>query len=157
MGIRYYAYPIRPDQVGAARLDPWPFLSDDPLMDAWARDEDRPRMLYLDKCWYELQRLFVPARDDPHPRPRMAFELVRGAVSETGCGAHSPFTAVHGPDVVAAIALDLARVEPIDDEKAALIGRWNSSADYVNHYLTAAQEFTAGLTRDGLGLVYLIG
>lgn len=154
MGIRYYAYPVHPDQIEAARREPFDFLSPDPLMDAWGPADERPRMLYLDKCWYELQRLLAPAEADP--RPRMAFELVRGAVQETDRG-YIPYTAVHDPDVVAAIALDLERVRPVEDDAADAIGRCFVDAGYINSYLAAAQQFTSDLAAEGFGLVYLIG
>ena len=68
MGIRYYAYPLHPDHYEAAAKDPRPFLSDDPLGDAWGLVPNGdgtstmggkavPPMLYLDKCWPHLQRL----------------------------------------------------------------------------------------------------
>ncbi|MFT3662081.1 MAG: hypothetical protein QM809_11955 [Gordonia sp. (in: high G+C Gram-positive bacteria)] len=155
MGIRYYAYPLRPDQLGPAHRDPWPFLSGDLLLDARGPARNRPRMLYLDRYWCELKRLFAPADDDP--RPRMAAELVRGTVGRSGAGWCEAYTAVRGPDAVSAIAHDLARMKPIDEATAKEIGRPNSTADQVNGYLRRAQDFTAGLARDGLGLVYLIG
>lgn len=70
MGIRYYAYPLQPGDVNEARRNPYPFLSPDPLIDAWGREQDRPRMLYLDKAWRELQHVFAVTDGRLQPRSK---------------------------------------------------------------------------------------
>src|SRR5690606_14201418 len=78
MGVRYYAYPLAPELVGRAMDDPRPFLSDDPLADAWGLGRPRhPQMLYLDKCWRQLQSLTNP----PGGKPRPSHALVAGDVT----------------------------------------------------------------------------
>ncbi|MEP9395651.1 DUF1877 family protein [Gordonia sp. VNK1] len=154
MGIRYYAYPIHAEDVGSARRDPYPFLSDDPLADAWGPKDQRPRMLYLDKAWRELQFMF--AVKDDHLQPRISLELVKGNVTPIGpYHAHIGFVHVLTPDLVREIAEDIVLVEPVDDDTIKKVCSY-SSADYANTYLRAAQEFMTTLSRDGLGLVYTI-
>ncbi|ROZ89249.1 DUF1877 family protein [Gordonia sp. OPL2] len=154
MGIRYYAYPLRPDDVAAARHDPYPFLSDDPFADAWGPADERPRMLYLDKAWRELQ--FVFTVHDEKLAPRISLELVKGNVTQIGpYGAHLGFVHVLPPDVVKEVAADIILVEPADDAAIKKIVP-HSSADYTNEFLNRAQEFMTDLARDGLGLVYTI-
>jgi hypothetical protein len=65
MGIRYYAYPVRTSDVELARANPHDFLATDLLADAWGPAELKPRMLYLDKCWGQLQELLGPRPDRP--------------------------------------------------------------------------------------------
>lgn len=152
MGIRYYAYALQPDDVAAARRDPYPFMSDDPFMDAWGQPEC-PDSLYLDKAWRELQHVFTG--HGGNNCPRVALELVTGKVTPVGNGQHRGFVQVLPPEVVESIAKDIALVEPVDDAtiKEAFP---NSDADYVNEFLGRAQRFTTGLARQGLGLVYAI-
>lgn len=154
MGIRYYAYPLQPEDVASARRDPYPYISDDPLSDAWGPEGDRPRMLYLDKAWRELQHIFTV--DDGFLRPRISLELVKGNVTPIGpYGAHLGFVHVLSPDIVKEISEDVVLVEPTDDATIKEIVSY-SSADYTNEYLRRAQEFMVGLAADGLGLVYTI-
>ncbi|WP_324651635.1 hypothetical protein [Georgenia sp. H159] len=156
MGIRYYAYPLAPEHVDRARIDPYPFLSDDPLADAWELNgRRRPDMLYLDTCWGELQRLTCP--DPGGPRP--AYALVRGAVTRTGMG-WIPWVDVLPPSDVDDVARDLALID--EDDVATCVGRdgeplSSSERGYVTYYLRHAQDFTARLQRRGWGLVYMIG
>jgi hypothetical protein len=154
MGIRYYAYPLRPQDVERAELDPRAFISRDPFRDAWGPDDLRPEMLYLDKCWRELQWL-LGARGGGAPRRSLV--LVEGEVTETATG-WIPYMKVMTPKEVAAVARDLADVghEEIRAQDWNYPGRgW--SADYVWHYLDAARRFVEALAQDGRGLVYLIG
>lgn len=154
MGIRYYAYPLQPSDVDAARRNPYPFLSADPLMDAWGPEEDRPRMLYLDKAWRELQHVF--AVSDGRLQPRISLELVKGNVTPVGkYGGHVGFVHVLPPDVVQQIAEDIVMVEPIV-ETDIIEAVTYSSADYANEFLRRAQDFMVTLAADGLGLVYTI-
>src|SRR5690606_17833466 len=101
MGIRYYAYPVSPREMAAARENPCRFHGDDPLMDAWGPAEERPPMLYLDKCWRCLQRLF----DLDGPAQRPAAELVRGDVTHVPTG-WIPYERALHPSQVAEIAAD---------------------------------------------------
>jgi len=157
MGIRYYAYPVAPQSIEDAKRTPYEHLGGDPLMDAWGPIEDKPRMLYLDKCWRELQVLLGETRP--------ARSLVEGQVvmNAEGWDGH---TSVLDPAEVATIADDLARVK--DDEVSAMIARdrvayfgreidTDAELQYVLKYLHDAQEFTRELADDELGLVYLIG
>lgn len=154
MGIRYYAYPLQPHDVADARHDPYPFLADDPLSDAWGPDETRPRMLYLDKAWRELQHVFTVKNGEL--RPRISLELVKGNVTPIGrYGTHLGFVHVLSPDLVDDIARDIVLVEPVDDATIKEVGSY-SSADYTNQFLQRAQQFMTDLARDGLGLVYMI-
>ncbi len=150
MGIRYYAYPVSPREIAAARENPCRFHGDDPLMDAWGPAEERPPMLYLDKCWPCLQRLF----DLDGPTQRPAAELVRGDVTHVPTG-WIPYERVLGPAQVAAIA---------DDLDAFLRGRtptancrFPDGGDCATRWVTDARDFTRELEQAGYGLVYMIG
>jgi hypothetical protein len=157
MGIRYYAYPVRERDITAARADPCAFHGDDPLVDAWGPEEERPEMLYLDKCWRELQTLF----GEP---PRPALRLVEGAVTFMNGGAEwRAFEQVLDPEQVQAIADDIALVTDADvsrmiaeNECYAYHGQ-EEEFRYVSEYLHRAQQFVAALAERKLGLVYLIG
>ncbi|HEU4807139.1 MAG TPA: hypothetical protein VFT01_02670, partial [Homoserinimonas sp.] len=75
MGIRYYAYPITEDQYPLAVENPCRFHGSDPLMDAWGPADKKPDMLYLDKCWQQLQTLLGPGSGISD---RPAFQPVEG-------------------------------------------------------------------------------
>ncbi|OMH23027.1 hypothetical protein BKD30_14210 [Tersicoccus phoenicis] len=156
MGIRYYAYPLPPELVTAARLDPSAYLSSDPLADAWDLDgQSRPRMLYLDKCWGLLQQLTCA---DPRA-PRPSYLLVEGRVTHTHDG-WIPWTRVLDADEVGRIADDLALINPddLDDLFARGASHFrDDDRDYLESYLAQAKEFTADLRARGQGLVYMIG
>jgi len=157
MGIRYYAYPVEPELVDKARADPETFISADPLMDAWGPTHERPTMLYLDKCWSPLQRLTHP---DPMADPRPAFRLFEGEVTPTHGGlAWYAWFRVLGPDEVASIADDLVDIG--DQEVEALVASYaDPNPDdypYIRHHLTAAQEFTMQMAREGKAIIYMIG
>ena len=153
MGIRYYAYPLQPSDIESARASPRAFMADDPLADAWGSLELRPRMLYLDKCWAELQDLFGS---------RPASLLVQGSVTHTSYG-WIPHLDVLDPETVGAVAEDLARVTEADVVASGVRsyrGRGTPAEDadeYVMHFLAEARTFTKSLTTDGLGLIYMIG
>ena len=155
MGIRYYAYPIDDSHVERALAEPRLYLSDDPLMDAWGAPDVRPQMLYLDKCWRELQGV-LGSREGRPPRP--SFELVEGEVTHTERG-WIPFIRCIPPDRLELIAEDLLRVNELAVREA--LDEWpafrRGDFDYVVHYLKQAQEFVSRLAHDGRGLVYLIG
>ncbi len=157
MGIRYYAYPLHAADVPLAECDPRQFMSADPLADAWGLDPGRPkpRMLYLDKAWRPLQLLFAEAATGEDPP--ISAQLVAGRVWQSGQGWWEPHIGVLPPEQVAAIARDIVRFGPVDQATAERIDRLGPSADYVNDYLLRAQEFTAEIAGDGLGLVYMIG
>lgn len=158
MGIRYFAYPIAAEDYPAAREDPCPFHGADPLADAWGLRDQRPEMLYLDKCWRELQILLSsPAGASTRPAAR----LVQGQVTHTDMG-WIPHEQALSPEAVSAIAADLATVDESDIRKT--LRRFNRPDDsedqeyeYVTQYLADAKEFATRLAREGLGLVYLIG
>ena len=158
MGIRYYAYPLAPEFVDRAVDDPRPFISDDPLADAWGLGRPRrPDMLYLDKCWGQLQRL----TNLRGAAPRRAHALFTGNVTHTPEG-WIPWVGVLTPTDVDDVARDLALLDAGDVD--ALLARdgygTDAAADerqYVNHHLREAQRFTAGMKQRGWGLVYLIG
>jgi hypothetical protein len=157
MGIRYYAYPLPAEFVERARSDPHLFLSADPLADAWGPAEDRPTMLYLDKCWWYLQALTWPDHDTP---PRPAYRLFEGEVTEVGDGSHLPWLRVLDPEEVAEIARDLALLDDDDVHTWAAetsLSRGREDVDYLKHYLGAAKDFIARMVPDGWGLLYLIG
>lgn len=149
MGIRYYAYPIDRDLVELASRDPRAFLSDDPLMDAWGPPEERPPMLYLDKCWSRLQMLF----GDGSERPRASAALVHGQVTHTGYG-WIPHIQVLDPADVAEFARDIVCV---DEEEVRALTDDETERDYVLRYLADAKGFVTRLAARGDGLVYLIG
>ena len=160
MGIRYYAYPVDADLIDAAKACPRDFLGEDPLMDAWGPDDERPRMLYLDKCWRELQLLF---KGDGMRPDRPSIRLVSGNVRETGMG-WIPHIAVLDPTEVSEIATDLATVTSSEVRSmfAAnphLEERHGADEEfaYVTQYLRDALTFTSELSDLGLGLVYMIG
>ena len=158
MGIRYYAYPITAEQYPSAVENPCLFHGSDPLMDAWGPVEEQPEMLYLDKCWHELQVLLGP-QSGVADRP--ALQLVEGRVTDVGMG-WIAYECALSPAQVQAVAADLATVGESDIRRLLpALNRWNDSVDkqfeYIAHYLGAAQEFTAVLAKDGRGLVYLIG
>lgn len=158
MGIRYYAYPIAAEDYLAARENPCRFHGADPLADAWGLHDQQPEMLYLDKCWRELQILLgSPVGDSPRP----AAQLVQGQVTDTDMG-WIPHEQALSPEEVGAIAADLATVGESDIRKA--LPRFNRPDDsedqefeYVAQYLAEAKKFTAHLASQGYGLVYLIG
>ena len=115
-------------------------------------------MLYLDKCWNELQILLGP---ESGLADRPALQLVAGQVTHTETG-WIPFERALNPVQVRAIAVDLATFEEADIRRILprLRRRDESSEEeyeYVAQYLSDAQEFTARLASDGRGLVYLIG
>jgi hypothetical protein len=159
MGIRYYAYPVAAVHAELARIAPHTLMSDDPLVDAWGPESERPAMLYLDKCWGYLQRLF-DAKDDRPARP--AFDLVKGKVVMTATGWESVIRALD-PDQVVIVAKDLETVtaddvwEMLDDGSLQFSDDRAEEFDYIMWNLDAAKAFTARLAREGLGLVYLIG
>jgi len=160
MGIRYYAYPLRAELVEVAKRAPRSFLSDDPLADAWGPADQRPAMLYLDKCWHELQMLLNPDQAAPG---RPAFWLVEGDVTQTQ-GGWIPYMAVLDAQQVAEVARDLATVTPAEVRgmlaTTATFGRLvdrDKEFGYVTHYLADALAFTTRLSERGKGLVYMIG
>lgn len=160
MGIRYYSYPVRADLIEAAKTSPQSFLGDDPFWDAWGSKDEQPPMLYLDKCWHELQMLL--RRDGDSPK-RPAFRLVEGQVTQTSDGWIS-YTAVLDPRQVAEISKDLATVTPEEVRASVMSGHTLGSdrdlekdVEYVIHYLREALLFTTALSESGNGLVYTIG
>lgn len=157
MGIRYYAYPLAPEFLERAATDPWAFVSDDPLADAWGPQESAPEMLYLDKCWSLLQRLTRP----DYSRRRISYDLFEGRVTNTSRG-HIPWIKVLTPHEVDEIARDLSLLDDDDvDEMVARDDFYSTRPDedrgYIKDYLRAAQEFTVRMQQRGWGLVYLIG
>lgn len=157
MGIRYYAYPIPAEDYLRAVADPCLFHGIDPLMDAWGPDSSRPEMLYLDKCWQELQALLGPWSVQP---ARAAYQLVEGQVTHVETG-WIPYERALSPDQVKDVASDLATVNDADVVRLLAGYPVRNQPDtehrYVAQYLAAAQNFTARLAGDGRGLVYLIG
>ena len=161
MGIRYYAYPVAPQNIDEASKNPEQFLSSDPLVDAWGLEpvgpneyamhvNPRPRMLYLDKCWSLMQRL---THQTAHPRP--AYALVAGDVLPDGFGWH-PYVAALTPAEVADIANDLEAIA--DDELASFCETLEEDdADYLKYHFEQAKAFTRELAQSGEGLVYTIG
>lgn len=160
MGIRYYAYPVAAELIAHARDDPYQFMSADPLMDAWGPAEDRPRMLYLDKCWSTLQDL---TDGGPGGQPRPAYRLFEGDVTFVDGGmAWYAWTRVLDPDEVDKIADDIVMLTDADIRAMLLSGRrvrgpGGDDFAYISHHLACAQEFVVGLSRDRLGMVYKIG
>jgi hypothetical protein len=157
MGIHYYAYPLPAEFVERARTDPRLFLSADPLADAWRPAEDRPTMLYLDKCWHYLQAL---TRPDHGAAPRPAYRLFEGEVSYVEDGAYRPWVRVLDAEEVAEIARDLALLDEDDVRTwtaATSLSRGREDFDYIKHYLAAAKDFITRLVPAGWGLLYLIG
>ena len=128
-------------------------------MDAWGGPDDTPEMLYLDKCWRELQVLLGP-RSGIENRP--ALQLVNGSVTDTPTG-WIPHERALSPEEVRAIADDLATVGESDIRRLMplITGRDAGEDDgeyrYVAQYLAVAKGFTQKLAREGRGLVYLIG
>ncbi|MCU1579125.1 MAG: hypothetical protein JWP19_1329 [Rhodoglobus sp.] len=161
MGIRYYAYPVRASDIEFARANPRDFLAADPLADAWGPAELKPRMLYLDKCWGQLQEFLGPRPDRPE---RVAYQLVEGQVTHTSEG-WIPFTRVLDPAQVHEIADELSQIGEVDVLAARVRtfrrdGLVNDDPDelrYVMHYLNDAKSFVDALAEDDLGLIYTIG
>ena len=115
-------------------------------------------MLYLDKCWNELQALLTSAEGEAD---RPALQLVDGIVTVT-CEGWIPVERALSPEEVKAVADDLATVAESDVRRiASQFQRSNESEqmeyDYITQFLAAAQGFTASLANDGRGLVYRIG
>jgi hypothetical protein len=117
-------------------------------------------MLYLDKCWRDLQILFSGDGTSPE---RSASALVKGQVTHTHEGwiAH---IAVLDPVQVRNMSEDLATITPIEVRSVltakpalALNDDFEKEVEYVSHYLRAALAFTTGLSELGNGLVYTIG
>jgi hypothetical protein len=162
MGIRYYAYPVPPELGDLAKQSPRDFVGRDPLMDAWGPPEERPRMLYLDKCWRELQSLFAPSESRVQP----AYELVRGEVTHTPEG-WIPFLRYLANEDLRTIAADLADAEASECfvmagvEAFCRARPWADDVEaelhYVQAYLRDAARFTADVADRGEGLVYMIG
>jgi hypothetical protein len=150
MGIRYYAYPVSPREITEARENPCRFHGDDPLMDAWGPAEERPPMLYLDKCSPCLQRLFD--LDGPSHRP--AAELVRGSVTHVSTG-WIPYERVLAPSQVAEIAADLDAF--LRGWMPAHTCRFPDGGDCASRWVPDARDFTRELEQAGYGLVYMIG
>jgi hypothetical protein len=160
MGIRYYAYPVEAVHSELAQVAPETFISDDPLYDAWGPQDARPDMLYLDKCWRELQALLAAVDGQP---ARPAFALVEGAVTFTDTG-WLPFERALEPAQVSIIAEDLATISLkdvvalIDSSPQSFEGdERENEIRYVTEYSDAAKGFTARLAREGRGLVCMIG
>jgi hypothetical protein len=160
MGIRYYAYPVDAHLIELAKSSPRSFLSDDPLMDAWGPVDKRPPMLYLDKCWRELQVLLGGDSSSPN---RPAFQLVEGNVVHVPEGWISHF-AVLDPAQVVEIAKDLTVISPGQVRAKLTATRTFGPRDdldeefrYVIQYLRDAVTFTTSLSERGDGLVYMIG
>lgn len=161
MGIRYYAYPVAASDIDAALANPEAFVGSDPLSDAWGLEEiepnaykmgvyERPRMLYLDKCWNLLKRL---TRPDFKPRP--AHKLVEGNVTSAGLGWY-PYFGTLTPDDVALVADDLDAIAEGDLE-AFCATLPEEDVDYLKEYFAEARTFTRALTEQGEGLAYTIG
>ena len=160
MGIRYYAYPVAAELVEIAASSPRDFMSADPLADAWGPPDQRPPMLYLDKCWRNLQVVLGASRSE---EIRPAYELVRGEVTMHSDG-WVPYLRYLDPQKVRDIAADIANVDEcqVMDGVAAIGGQllmkdFASEVDYTIDYLSAAIAFTADSARAGQGLVYMIG
>lgn len=162
MGIRYYAYPVDANELELARISPATYLSEDPFADAWFTPlDERPPMLYLDKCWRELQAL-LELQEPLQPRP--AYGLVRGNVTMTGEG-WIPFVRLVEPDEVAEIADDLTLVEPahVTEMLTARTASFypgetiETAEQYIVPYLRDAQKFTRELAGRGDAFVYKIG
>jgi hypothetical protein len=160
MGIRYYAYPVDAELLEIAKTSPRSFLGDDPLMDAWGPIDEKPHMLYLDKCWRDLQMLFSGDGTSP---ARSASALVKGQVTHTN-GGWIAYEAVLDPAQVSEIALDLATISPTEVRSVLTAQRtlglnddFEKEIEYVTHYLRGALAFTKGLSELGNGLVYTIG
>lgn len=161
MGIRYYAYPVAPQNIDEVSKNPERFLSSDPLADAWGLEpvgpneyamdvNPRPRMLYLDKCWSLMQRL---THQSTQPRP--AYALVAGDVIPDGFG-WRPHVAALTPAEVIQVADDLDALA--DDELAGFCESLEEDdADYLNYHFEQARSFTRELAQSGEGLVYTIG
>ena len=157
MGIRYYAYPIAAEDYETALEDPCPFHGSDPFADAWGSRDARPEMLYLDKCWHELQQMFGP---NSGASARPAFALVEGQVTHVEMG-WIPYERALSPREVQEIASDIATVGD-DDIRKFMAQRPSRSDDeqefsYVQQFLGEAQHFVTRLANDGRGLVYMIG
>jgi len=160
MGIRYYAYPVAAERVQEALEDPYQFIAADPFMDAWGPAKDRPRMLYLDKCWATLQDL---TDRGPNGQPRASYRLFEGDVTFVEGGmAWDPWTRVLGPIEVDEVNSDL--VEVTDDDIRSLLssgrrvrGPGGNVFEYISYFLARATDFVRELSRDRLGLVYMIG
>ncbi|MDN4638698.1 hypothetical protein QCD70_00425 [Agreia sp. PsM10] len=172
MGIRYYACPLPDSQVMFARLEPEAFMSRDPLADAWGLIEvdyetgqpidseprPQPEVLYLDKCWRELQLLFGD-EDGPF---RTSFDLVRGAVTMTPRG-WIPYFGVLDADEVTAVAQNIDQVTAADVdhllEEHPELCRDDDDGErkYILDLLGDAQQFVASMMKRGWGLIYMIG
>jgi hypothetical protein len=172
MGIRYYAYAFDGNLTDQARADPFSFLSDDPLADAWGFDHGATiatptfeqtvphrDMLYLDKAWRQLQCLTAPA--EPGLIARRAYRMFEGSVDMNGMG-WDPWVRTLTPPEVLAVAGDLEHISDEDVElrlrELRFFGRdFDDEFGVVVNYLRQARTFTANLAAEGRGMVYMIG
>jgi len=162
MGIRYYAWPLAPQHVDAARRQPRSFCADDPFGQAWFTENEGN--CYLDKAWRGLQLLIEDS--DPERIDRPAATLVAGQVTFVEYG-WVPHIGVLDPDQVRAAAADLQVVtENIPPEWRPRRRRSRARTgpgsllleqDYINEYLEVLKEFTATLAEQGKAMIYLIG
>jgi len=159
MGIRYYAYPVAPELTSLAATSPRDFISSDPLADAWGPTNERPEMLYLDKCWRELQLVFEPDGDGD---ARPAYDLVDGEVTMTQSG-WIPVVRYLTPDRVRQIADDLNVIdecevmERLSGHRSHLMWDFEAEVRYTLDYMDDAAVFTQQLAKRGFGLAYMIG
>lgn len=167
MGIRYYAYPVAPEDTYRAKENPAQFIGADPLADAWGLvplgphhsamgAKPRPEMLYLDKCWPLLQRLTHQSPGEVRP----AYRLFEGDVDAWAIGGYEPYVKALTPEELARVADDLETVTESDVE--ALFQRDDffpreGDRDYLLEYLDEAKRFAVELRERGFGLVYTIG
>jgi hypothetical protein len=170
MGIRYYAYAFDGDRTDEALADPRRFISSDPLADAWGMEPHarvgvatfEPRiperdLLYVDKAWWDLQRLTGPLQSPGSARP--ASRMFEGEVALAADGVSwTPWVRALDPFEVGLIAQDLdVLTSDVARDHLRRVGVTLGGEDYVVHFLKRARLFVGGLAREGRGMAYLIG
>lgn len=155
MGIRYSAYPVRSDEIDLARRDPRHYIhcvspvgDDDPYDD----DYEKHLFLYLGKeGWYEMQRLFGAATEDPHG---WGMELVGRSAREDSRLGRWIRSQVLTPEEVGQISHQIGQ---LDTQSIIAAGFEGGEVEFVAEYLEKAQRFTAECVDRGYGLISVIG
>jgi hypothetical protein len=167
MGIRYYAYAFDSDRTDEALRDPDSVLGPDPFADGmgiprgarsgitdFQQSLPEEDMLYLDKAWYELQRLTWPEECIREARP--AFRMFEGSVRMCpGGGCWESWKRVIVPEDVKDIAVDLSLLAQELRTGATRVS--DGRDERITRCVERASTFVDGVATRGRGFVYMIG